>query len=127
MRHSRGFTLLETVFATAILAIAVLGLIITMQRFALQSSMGTYAHGGTVYMSRGLMSCLLDAASSALAQCDAAPSSALPSSYRCENSLDASVRITGSCSPPKGSCSEVTATASAKEQSQSLTTMVCNY
>lgn len=127
MHTARGFTLLETVYATAVIAIAVLGLIITMQRFVLQSSMGTYSHGGKVYMSRGLMSCLLDAASSALTQCDATAFTGFLSAYRCENDIEVAIRISGSCSPSKGSCSEVTATASAREHSQSLTSMVCNY
>jgi prepilin-type N-terminal cleavage/methylation domain-containing protein len=111
--NNKGFSLIEALIAIAILAIAITGLVAMQGKFAEQSA------------DRVLLNSLIDAASSALTHCQNVQTTP-PSSYTYENNLIVSVRLNGNCYPADNTCNEVTATASAKNKSFQIKTIVCN-
>lgn len=111
MLKVKGFTLIETLIAiliTAILAGIILGVITS---FAFKT------------VDRITLSCLIEGASSGISACKGG------------NTIDyvdcggnrVQIEIEGSCNPPSGNCSEITATANVKGLSFSLTDKVCNF
>ncbi len=114
MKNNKGFSLIEALFAIAILSIALLGLASIQGIFATQT------------VDRTLQNSLVDAAASALTHCQNV-NQAPPASYTYENNLVVNVALSGSCNPADNQCSQVTATASARGRSYALTTFVCKY
>lgn len=111
---NKGFTLIESLIAIVILIIAVLG-IAAMQ--------GTFS---TQTVDRTLQNSLIDAASSALTYCSNLRTTP-PSSYTYEGGLVVNVSMSGRCDPALNVCNQVTATASARDRTFSLSTLVCNF
>ena len=112
LNNNKGFSLIEALIATVILTIAVLGIM------ALQ---GTFA---TQTVDRTLQNALIDAASSALSHCQNVGTSP-PGTYTYEG-IAVTVSISGNCALALNTCSNVTATATARGRTFSMTTFVCN-
>lgn len=117
IKSQKGFSLIEALIAIAILAIAIGGLISLQTSFA----------KGTV--DRTVINSLIDAASSALTQCQADENTASSLSYKYEDEdkLIVNVYLDKSCNVPKDECSLITATSSAKGKTFKLSTYVCNF
>lgn len=111
---NKGFSLIETLIAIAILAIAIGGLVVTQGTFSRQT------------VDRTLLNSLIDAASNALTQCEAVPSTPNNLTFTYEGNLTVNVSLSGTCNA-KNECSPVTATATAKGKEVKLTTQVCVY
>lgn len=115
MRDPAGFTLIEAMVSIAILSIFLLGVV------AMQACFGTRTS------ERELRTCLLESASSALAQCRNG-STATSFAFTCQKT---SGTVTIDASPlagtNPGACQEVTATAAAQGKSASVTTSVCSF
>ncbi|MBF0327700.1 MAG: prepilin-type N-terminal cleavage/methylation domain-containing protein [Nitrospirae bacterium] len=109
----KGFTLIESLMAVAIVAIAIIGLITTLARFSTQTA------------DRAAMDCVINAAASAVTECQALIT---PSNKTCAERNNATITISasGSCSPSSGSCNDVTITASGVGKNFVMTTKVCN-
>ncbi len=114
IKSQKGFSLIEALIAIAILAIAIGGLVVTQGTFAKQT------------VDRTLLNSLIDAASNALTQCSAVPTTPNTLSFTYENNLIVNVSLSGTCNPVN-TCSPVTATAAAKGKEVKLTTQVCVY
>ncbi len=115
IKSQKGFSLIEALIAIAILAIAITGLISLQASFA----------KGTV--DRTVINSLIDAASSALAQCQADKNTASTLSYTYEDNLVVNVSLDKSCNVTIDECSKITATSSAKGKTFRLSTYVCNF
>ncbi len=109
-----GFSLIEALVAIAILATAIAGLI------GLQA---TFSKGSA---DRTVINSLIDAASSALIQCQAEDQKT-SFSYIYEDNLDVTVSLNRNCDVPSDECAPVTATASAKGKTFKLTTNICKF
>ena len=111
MLKEAGFTLVEALVAvvlTFILATGILGMLYTF--------LNQIPH-------RMLITCLVEGAASGVSACRMGVAL---NSLSC-GSYSISVSIQGSCSPPIGTCSTVTVTASAQDKSFSLRDTVCNF
>lgn len=115
VRRRAGFTLIECMVSIVILTIFLLG-VVSMQ-----------AYFGTQTSERELRTCLLENASSALAQ-RRNGSAATSFAFTCKNS-SGTVTIAAStlAGTNPGACQEVTATATARSKSASVTTSVCSF
>lgn len=112
--NNKGFSLIEALIAIAILFVAIGGLVFTQGTFARQT------------IDRTLLNSLLDAASNALTQCSAIPTTPSTLSFTYEDSLVVNVSLSDQCNPAN-TCNTITATASAQGKSIKLTTQVCGY
>ncbi|MBZ0156826.1 MAG: prepilin-type N-terminal cleavage/methylation domain-containing protein [Alphaproteobacteria bacterium] len=110
-----GFSVIEALIAVAILSIAVIGLVTTI---------GTFS---STTVDRTVLNCLVDAASTALYKCQAGVDSN-PNST-CGGSTISIAGTSGYCAPATGTCTTVTAVATASPQGKtvSLTTQICNF
>lgn len=111
--NNKGFTLVEVLVSILILIIGVLAVMTLQSRFA------------TATADRAVRNALIDAAASAIQHCESTLSTP-PTSYT-YGGITVNVSISGSCSPSKNNCNNVTATATAQGKSFSLTTKVCNF
>lgn len=106
----RGFTLVEALVAVMVsflIAVGIAGMI---------TSFGLFTRDNVLY------TCLLNAASSAIEACKGGQAI---SQVNC-GSYTVSVGLSGNCMPAQGQCSQVSATATARNKSTSLTDMICN-
>ncbi|MDI6801641.1 MAG: prepilin-type N-terminal cleavage/methylation domain-containing protein [Thermodesulfovibrionales bacterium] len=118
IKSQQGFSLVEALIATVILAIGITGFISMQASFASKSAVRTAINS------------LIDAASSALAQCQADKTTGSSLSYTYENNMVVTVTLNKSCNIAPDECDAVTATASAEgkgEKPFKLTTYVCNF
>ena len=114
LKMKRGFTILEAMISLLILSVSVLGLATLQGVFATQNS------------DRTLLNCLMDSASSALAQCQGGIT---PGNFRCGGTavaIGGSVTSPGMCTPQPNTCNSVTASASAMNKTVSVVGRVCN-
>ncbi len=109
MLGKSGFSLIEALVAVLISMIVVIG-IATMLGFF------------PIYVrDRTELSCLVEAANSGINACRAG---IVINSIEC-GSMNVNITIEGSCTPPKGECNEIRATATLGERSFSLRDVVC--
>ncbi len=112
--NNKGFSLIEALIAMVILTIGIVSVL------SMQATFAT----GTV--DRSVMHALIDSASSALTRCQI--DNATPSSLTyTHEGITTTVTLTGSCNPAADSCNPVSATASAKGKTFTISTMVCNF
>lgn len=113
--QSRGFTLVEAMVSIAVLTIFLMG-VVSMQ-----------AYFGTQTSDRELRTCLLENASSALAQ-RRNGSTNTSFGFTCKNSsgtVTISATVLSGTNP--GACEKVTATATAQNKNAVVTTSVCSF
>lgn len=115
IKSQNGFSLIEALIAIVILATAIAGLVSLQASFA----------KGTV--DRTVINSLIDAASSALTQCQADKTTASSLSYTYEDNIIVNVTLDKSCNVTIDECSQITATSSARGKTFKLSTFVCNF
>ncbi|HAR95438.1 MAG TPA: hypothetical protein DCR97_05680 [Deltaproteobacteria bacterium] len=115
VRRSAGFTLIEAMVSVAVLTIFLMG-VVSMQ-----------AYFGTQTSDRELRTCLLENASSALAQ-RRNGSTSTSFNFTCKTSSGTvTISATALSGTNPGACEKVTATATAQNKSAAVTTSVCSF
>ncbi len=106
-----GFTIIEALIAILIVSIIAISIAGLISSFGLETS------------NRILLSCLMQGADSGIEACR---SGDYISNITCGGIL-VNIQITGNCTPPPNTCSDIIVTATAKGKSVSLSDKICNF